>query len=185
MCGRYTVSKTQQVLGDYLGVEVSPEVQVPNYNASPGQHLPVVLDIEPGKILPVLWGIQPDWAEQKSRLLINARSETVHQRPTFRDSFQKRRCLVVADGFYEWMVTKEGKQPFRILLKTGEPFAFAGIWQEVDGKPAYVILTTDTNAVTRPIHNRMPVILEQREQRILAGPQPPYRRRAEVSGPLS
>lgn len=163
MCGRYTVSKTREILGEYLGLEVSDRVQVPVYNACPGQRLPVVLNTEPKKILPGLWGIHPRWAQQKSRLLINARAETVSQRPTFRNAFHNRRCLVIADGFYEWQATPGGKQPFRILLKTGQPFAFAGIWEEVDGEPAYVIVTTGPNRVTRPIHDRMPVILEREE----------------------
>ena len=165
MCGRYTLSKAVDVLGDYLGVEVSDDVDLPIYNAIPGQHLPAILDVEPGRIVPVLWGIKPRWAAAKSRLLINARSETVNERPTFKSSFQKRRCLVIADGFYEWQATKEGKQPFRITLNSCEPFVFAGIWQEIDGEASYVILTTDANEVTRPIHDRMPVILEANELR--------------------
>jgi len=162
MCGRYTASAAQAVIEDYFGAEFS-ETHIPLHNASPGQHLPVILDIEPGNVVPVLWGIKPSWGKQPSRLLINARSETINQRPTFRESFQKRRCLIIADGFYEWQATKEGKQPFRIVLKTGEPFAFAGIWQEVDGGLAYVILTTEANGVMRPIHERMPVILRHPE----------------------
>jgi putative SOS response-associated peptidase YedK len=163
MCGRYTVSKASEVLREHLGVEVSEEVTVPVYNASPGQHLPAILDVAPQKIQSILWGIHPKWAPQESRLLINARAETVHQRPTFRNAFRKRRCLVIADGFYEWQATERGKQPFRITLKTGELFAFAGIWEEMEGEPAYVILTTPANRVTHPIHSRMPVILERQE----------------------
>ena len=97
-------------------------------------------------------------------MLINARAETVNSRPTFRDAFRKRRCLVLADGFYEWKTSREGKLPFLIRLKSQEPFAFAGIWEMVEGKPAYVILTTSANTVTRPIHDRMPVILEKQEE---------------------
>lgn len=164
MCGRYTISKAQEVLGSFFGAEFS-ETHIPIFNASPTQHLPAILDVDPGRILPVLWGIKPEWAHQKSRLLINARAETVNVRPTFRESFQQRRCLIIADGFYEWQATKDGKQPFRFTMKSGEPFAFAGIWQEVGGEPAYVILTTEPNAVTRPVHDRMPVILERREYR--------------------
>jgi putative SOS response-associated peptidase YedK len=163
MCGRYTLSKAEDVLRDYLGVEVADDVDLPIYNASPGQHLPVILDIQPGRIIPVLWGIKPGWAGARSSLLINARSETVNEKPTFRKSFQSRRCLVVADGFFEWQATEDGKQPFRITMKSGDPFVFAGIWQEIDGQPAYVILTTAANEVTRPIHDRMPVILEPAE----------------------
>ena len=122
------------------------------------------MSIAPGKIQPALWGIKPEWKDRPSRLLSNARAETVNQRPTFRESFRQRRCLVIADGFYEWKATKEGKQPYRLVLKTGEPFAFAGIWQEVAGEPAYVILMTDANNVTQPINGRIPVILERGER---------------------
>ena len=136
MCGRYTATTAQGIIEGYFGAEFS-ETHIPVFNASPGQHLPVVLNNDPRKIQPVLWGIKPDWVDRPTRLLINARAETVNQRPTFRDSFRERRCLVIADGFYEWQATKEGKQPFRIMLQTEEPFAFAGIWQEVDGEPGY------------------------------------------------
>ena len=162
MCGRYTVSKGQEVLGEFFGAEFS-ETHLPIYNASPGQRLPVILDAEPGKIRSVLWGIKAQWEGRSARMLINARAETVNRLPRFRDCFRQRRCLVFADGFYEWKATREGRQPYRIALKTEEPFALAGIWQETGGEPAYVILTTDSNAVTRPIHDRMPVILERRE----------------------
>ena len=184
MCGRYTATAAQAVIEDYFGAEFS-ETHIPAYNASPGQHLPVILDIEPGKILPVLWGIKPSWGKQPSRLLINARSETVHQRPTFRKSFHERRCLVVADGFYEWQATRQGKQPFRIMLKTEELFAFAGIWQEVDGEPAYVILTTEANRVMRPIHERMPVILERGQRVSWIDPDLPEREALEFLAPCS
>ena len=170
MCGRYTATAAQEVIEDYFGAEFS-ETHIPVFNASPGQHLPVVLNIAPSKIQRALWGIKPEWKDRPSRLLINARAETVNQRPTFRESFRQRRCLVIADGFYEWKATKEGKQPYRIMLKTGEPFAFAGIWQEGAGEPAYVILTTEANKVTQPIHDRMPVILERGERVLMAGPR--------------
>ena len=163
MCGRYTATPAQEVIEDYFGAEFS-ETHIPVFNASPGQHLPVILNIAPGKIQRAPWGIKPEWKDRPSRLLINARAETVNQRLTFRESFRQCRCLVIADGFYEWKATKEGKQPYRIVLKTAEPFAFAGIWREVAGEPAYVILTTDANKVTQPIHDRMPVILERDER---------------------
>ena len=163
MCGRYTISKSQDILSDYLGVEVSDEIDLPIYNASPGQRLPAILDLEPERIIPISWGFKPTRAMAKSRLLINARAETVNERLTFKESFQKRRCLIIADGFYERQTTEDGKQPFRISLKNGEPFAFAGIWQETAGEPSYVILTTSANRVTRQIHDRMPVILDENE----------------------
>ena len=159
MCGRYTISKNREVLGSFFKAEFS-QTHSPVYNASPGQDLPVILDVEPDRIVGAHWGIKPDWALHESRPLINARAEFVNRRPTFTESFRRRRCLVIADGFYEWQATPGKKQPFRIALRSGDPFAFAGIWQEVDGKPSYVILTTEANQVTQPIHHRMPVLLE-------------------------
>ena len=160
MCGRYTVAKDQETLSLYFGAEFSITHR-PIFNASLGQYLPVILDVEPHKIQPAFWGITTDLQDQPRRMLINARSETVDQRPTFRDAFRQCRCLVVADGFYEWQATALGKQPYHMVLNANEPFAFAGIWQECQDKPAYVILTTEANTVTRAIHDRMPVILER------------------------
>jgi putative SOS response-associated peptidase YedK len=182
MCGRYTASAAQAVIEDYFGAEFS-ENHIPAYNASPGQHLPAIRDLDVRKIVPMLWGIKPSWGKQPPRLLINARSETVNQRPTFRQSFRERRCLIVADGFYEWQATQQGKQPFRIMLATGEPFAFAGIWQEIAGELAYVILTTEANRVMRPIHERMPVILERKLLLSWLDPDLPEREALEFLGP--
>ena len=109
MCGRYTATAAQEVIEDYFGAEFS-ETHIPVFNASPGQHLPVVLNIAPGKIQRAFWGIKPEWKDRPSRLLINARAETANQRLTSRESFRQRRCLVIADGFYEWKATKEGKR---------------------------------------------------------------------------
>ena len=94
---------------------------------------------------------------------MNARAETVNQKPTFRDAFRNRRCLIIADGFYEWQASPSGKLPFRITLRDGQTFAFAGVWQEVDGVLAYTIITTRPNEIVSPIHDRMPVILSQEQ----------------------
>ena len=160
MCGRSTIAKDQEALSGYFGAAFS-ETHRLIYNASPGQCLPVILDVEPGKFQPAFWGITTDLQGRPQRMLFNARSETVDRLPTFRDAFRQRLCLVIADGFYEWQTTGLGKQPYRIVLSTDEPFAFAGIWRERQGKPAYVILTMEANTVMRPIHDRMPVILER------------------------
>ena len=164
MCGRYTLGRNGKVVGKRLNRSVSGELHLPAYNASPGQHLPVILDRDPQSIVPAFWGMRPKTGRLAGRMMINARAETVHERPMFRDSLRHRRCLVIADGFYEWQQTDAGKQPFRITLAGGDIFTFAGIWMEVGGEPAYVILTTAPNRVTQPIHDRMPVILEDREQ---------------------
>ena len=113
----------------------------PVFNASPGQRLPVILDAEPGTIRLAYWGFFVEFPGRSRRMLINARAETVHRHPTFRDSFRCRRCLVVADGFYEWKATATGKQPYRVVPEREGPCTFAGLWKEVEDGPAYVILT--------------------------------------------
>lgn len=164
MCGRYTVAKDHEALGLHFRAEFT-ETHLPIYNASPGQHLPVILDAEPRKIRPALWGIPARSPGRQRRMLINARAETASRSPTFRHALRHRRCAVITDGFYEWQATGVGKRPYRITLESAEPFAFAGIWQACRGEPAYVILTTAANALMRPIHDRMPVILERQELR--------------------
>ena len=146
------------------------EVRLPIYKARPSEHLPVVLDREPSRVLAVKWGFKPNWVTAGSRLLINARAETVNQKPAFREAFRERRCLILADGFYEWRASPSGKLPFRITLLDGQAFAFAGVWQEVDGEPAYTIITTRPNDVVRPIHDRMPVILSPDEHELWLDP---------------
>ncbi len=113
----------------------------------------------------------PAWADGRSDVkpLINARAETVATKPFFRDAFKRKRCLVLADGFYEWKRTGKGKIPYRIALKTEEPFAFAGIWSPIhdaqDGvQPTFAILTTEANALVSQIHTRMPVILREQDE---------------------
>lgn len=162
MCGRYTVAKDQEALGRHFRADFS-ETHLPIYNASPGQQLPVILDAEPRKVRPALWGIPARSPGRQRRMLINARAETASRLPTFRHALRRRRCAVIADGFYEWQATGLGKRPYRIVLEAAEPFAFAGIWQVCRGEPAYVILTTVANALMRPIHDRMPVILGRQE----------------------
>ena len=163
MCGAYTVAKHMEDMGCFQNLIGWSEVRLPFYKASPSEQLPAVLDREPDRVRAVKWGFKPDWVTAKSRLLINARAETVNQKPAFRDAFRKRRCLIIADGFYEWQASPSGKLPFRITLQDDQPFAFAGIWQEVEGVPAYTIITTRPNEVVSPIHDRMPVILTDDE----------------------
>ena len=112
------------------------------------------------------WGLIPFWAKDPKigARMINARAETVAEKPAFRNALKKRRCLVLADGYYEWQKTPVGKRPFRIVLKSGEPFAMAGLWEtwkDPQGKvvPSCTIITTSANNYLAPIHNRMPVIL--------------------------
>ncbi len=183
MCGRYTVAVDAEALARFMNAEVDDNLVLPVYNASPGQVLPVILDVEPGRIAPAVWGFRRDGAGRAARFLINARSETVERRRAFRESFQRRRCLVVADGFYEWRAGGEGKQPYRIGLRTGEPFAFAGVWEHRDNAARFVILTTAANARIRPIHDRMPVILDAPERRAWLDSQAGLQRIRELLAP--
>jgi putative SOS response-associated peptidase YedK len=160
MCGRYTLTRSAEALGRALEREVGPGLTLPAYNASPGRQLPVVLDVDPARIVPASWGIHAASGSTADRLLVNARAETAHLRPAFRDSFRRRRCLVLADGFYEWQGKGTEKQPYRFTLVDEGVFAFAGLWSGEES-PAYVVLTTRPNALTAPVHERMPVLLDR------------------------
>jgi len=145
----------------------------PRYNLAPGQEAPVVI-YEDSKILRLMqWGLVPSWAKEASigYKMINARAETLTQKPSFKKSFKQRRCLVLADGFYEWRKGTGGrtKIPLRFVLKNREPFAFAGLWdtwQKPDGDllHSFTIITTESNELIRPIHDRMAVMLRQEDE---------------------
>ncbi len=157
MCGRYAVSTPTEQLAAHFNAQLPAEWQ-PRRNAAPSQTLPVLLNDSSRAIHLLNWGFMPAWAP--STRLINARAETLTEKPTFRSAFQRRRCLVLADAFYEWRVSKgKAKQPMRFALSSGKPFAFAGIWEQRDEAAAFLIITTTPNTLVAPIHNRMPVIL--------------------------
>ncbi len=164
MCGRYTISKDIDELNE-TGRTGSPYLQLKRYNAAPSQELPIVISEQQDAIIPGIWGFLPEWAESKPNIKpqINARAETASQKPMFRNSFRQKRCLVLADGFYEWKKSEYKKTPYRACLKNDGIFSFAGIWcMSQKGKdliPRYTILTTEPNSLLADIHNRMPVIL--------------------------
>ena len=171
MCGRFTLTESGQVLMEELGLISIPEDFRPRYNVAPGQLILAARDGDEGRKGAMLkWGLVPSWAKDPAigNKMINARSESVGERPSFRRAFDRRRCIIPADGFYEWR--KEGKRkiPVRFRLRDGRPFAFAGLWeawrpQQGDGETLYTctILTTAANELVRPVHDRMPVILSQ------------------------
>jgi putative SOS response-associated peptidase YedK len=157
-----------EALEERFHAELPPEVAGPTYNAAPSQAQLVILNDNPGAIVRAAWGFVPEWADSKPEVkpVINARAESIATKPFFRAAFKTQRCLVLADGFYEWRRTKDGKRPYRIALKTEEPFAFAGLWSTVHdpaGKrhTTFTIITTDANTLVAQIHNRMPVILRR------------------------
>ena len=167
MCGRYTITTPAEKLAQLFEVEVSAQYQ-PHYNAAPTQQLPVISNQKKQHILLYHWGILPRWAQEQgsSQRLINARAETVAEKASFKNSFKKRRCLVVADGYYEWKKTDSKKIPHRILLKKERPFTFAGIWDTFEGEsgaeiPAFAIITVAASPSIADIHDRMPAILDK------------------------
>jgi putative SOS response-associated peptidase YedK len=167
VCGRYTLTTLVGTLAEEFDVTGPlPEI-LPSYNVAPTQEVAAVL-VEGGerRLEMLRWGLIPSWADdpQIGSRMINARSETAAEKPSFRKAFRKRRCLIPADGFYEWQKRNNGKQPYYVRMKDGSPFAFAGLWETWggDGKDeirSCTILTTDPNELLAPIHNRMPVIL--------------------------
>lgn len=180
MCGRFTLYTKAEALAERFHAELSPALFTPTYNAAPSQAQLTILNAEPHVFTVSAWGFLPEWAEGRKDVkpLINARAETVATTPFFRTAFKNKRCLVIADGFYEWRRTKDGKVPYRIALQTHEPFAFAGIWSMVHdraGEPqsTFAIITTEANDLVAQIHNRMPVILQERDEEDWLNPQLP------------
>jgi putative SOS response-associated peptidase YedK len=169
MCGRYRLSRRKQLLEEHFTADPWEGEWEPRYNIAPTQPVPVIRQDpkEPIRRLSLVrWGLVPSWAKDASGAarMINARAETATTKPAFRDALRLRRCLVPADGFYEWQRTGSGKQPFCFEVNDGELFAFAGIWEswrDGSGKTLETcsILTTTPNDVTAPIHDRMPVIV--------------------------
>ncbi len=170
MCGRFQLSVRAKEITKRYQVEVFEERYVPKYNCAPGQLLPVITNKEPEVLNFYRWGLIPSWAKDVSigNRLINARAETIDQKPAFKKAFYHQRCLVPANGFYEWR--KSDKQPFRIFLKDEPVFSMAGIWEvwpDAEKRPLYTfaIITTASMGAMEKIHDRMPVILTPEEER--------------------
>ena len=167
MCGRYSITTPLEAVRELFDVESGLNLR-PRYNVAPTQEVPVLRMGEAGRQLVTMnWGLVPFWAKDKTiaSKLINARADTAAEKPAFRHAFAMRRCLIPADGFYEWKAEGKAKQPWRIEMPGRAPFAFAGLWEYWKGGEAgepmttCTILTTDANAALHDIHHRMPVIL--------------------------
>ena len=168
MCGRFTQTATPEALAHQFDVHSFPLLP-PRYNIAPSQPMVAIrIDLETTtrRLVLLRWGLIPSWAKDPKIGVqcINAKAETVAEKPSFRAAFRKRRCLVVATGFYEWQVQGMMKQPMWIGLKSRRPFAFAGLWEqwrpsEGEAIESCTILTTEPNEFMRPIHARMPVML--------------------------
>lgn len=169
MCGRYRLSHRKQLVEEFFD-SAGEDDWVPRYNIAPTQPVPIIRQNpkEPCRELSLVrWGLIPWWAKDSSgaAAMINARSETAATKPAFRDALKLRRCLIPADGFYEWKKNGKEKQPYCFEVNEGQLFAFAGIWEtwkDISRKTIETcsILTTTPNAVTSTVHDRMPVILE-------------------------
>ena len=170
MCGRYRLSKRKQIIEEYFDCDPWDDEWPERYNIAPTQPVPVIRQHPEDAVREISrmrWGLIPNFARDASIAsgTINAKSETAATKPAFRDPLKLRRCLIPADGFYEWKRTATGKQPYCFELKGGELFAFAGVWdgwKDASGNwvKSFSILTTTPNAVTATVHDRMPVILD-------------------------
>lgn len=166
MCGRFTLRTPAADVARYFDLAEIPLLE-PRYNIAPTQSVAVVRADAAGqrRLDRLVWGLVPSWASEPTigSRLINARAETVSEKPAFRQAFRQRRCLVVADGFYEWQRVGRQKQPYYLTAAQGGPFALAGLWEQWrrDGQAigSCTIITTDANDCVRPVHDRMPVIL--------------------------
>jgi putative SOS response-associated peptidase YedK len=173
MCGRFTnKAKPEQIQSEFKVGSKNPNLYEPRFNIAPSQMIDVVFEPESERILSQLkWGLVPSWSKdaQTFKGLINARAETLTEKPSFREAFKSRRCIIPASGFYEWQKQAKGaKQPFYFYLKDKEVFGFAGLWESwVDkttgeGLETCTIITTEANDVLKPVHERMPVILRRK-----------------------
>jgi len=165
MCGRYTLAANAEELVEAFDVPLPAFELVPRYNIAPGQSAPIVAADRNGRRMGLMmWGLVPAWADEPGGGMINARVESVLSLPSFREAIQRRRCLVPADGFYEWKREGERKAPYWIHPVAGGVISFAGIWERwsrtgVEPRHTFAILTTEANADVAPLHDRMPVIV--------------------------
>ena len=166
MCGRYTLIADLGDLAQRFEFDGTDFSYDPGYNIAPTESVLTVRNVGGREAAFMKWGLIPFWAKDPKigTRMINARAETVAEKPAFRNALKKRRCLVLADGYYEWQKSPVGKRPYRIIMKSGEPFAMAGLWEtwkDPQGNvvPSCTIITTTSNDFLALIHNRMPVIL--------------------------
>ena len=189
MCGRFTLRTPASAIAEQFSLLEVPDLQ-PRFNIAPTQPVAVVRVDSPlplgeaqgarfaqRELVFLHWGLVPSWADDPKigNRMINARAETAAEKPSFRTAMRRRRCLIVADGFYEWKTVAKRRQPMFIHLRDGRPFAFAGLWESWEGADhsaleSCTILTTSANDLVRPIHDRMPVIIAPRGLWAMARP---------------
>jgi len=178
MCGRFVLLTDLSVITESFAIqEIACDYKTGN-NISPGQLVNAVVHDVKNRLVNFRWGLIPSWAKDPSigSKMFNARAETVYEKPSFRSAFKKRHCLIVADGFYEWQKLDKVKKPFYFSLESGKPFGFAGLyesWTSPDQKliQTCTIITTDSNELIMPIHDRMPVILPKEGESLWLDPE--------------
>jgi putative SOS response-associated peptidase YedK len=187
MCGRFLVTSPVEAIASLF--EAEPEdlgPPGPRLNVSPTERIAVVVARPGGRTLtPMRWGLLPRWYKDPNDgpLLINARAETIATKPAFREAARERRCLIPADGFYEWQGAKPPKTPYVIRPRGGGIVAFAGVWQDWQGIPTCAIVTCDANAALAPIHDRMPVVIAPADFALWLGEAGPGAARLMVPAP--
>lgn len=181
MCGRFTLTADPAELADVFGSYEFPTQFAPRFNIAPSQPILAIPNDAKNKADFFLWGLIPSWAKDPAigNKLINARGETAAEKPSFRGGFKYKRCLILADGFYEWKATAgaKTKTPYFIHMKDRKPFAFAGLWDvwnspEGDALRTCTIITTEPNELMSALHNRMPVILDPNDYDAWLDPAP-------------
>jgi putative SOS response-associated peptidase YedK len=204
MCNRYTLKTPPDLIAEHFDLDHLPELS-PRYNIAPTQNVLAVREPQGQREAVLLrWGLVPSWADDLKigRRLLNARAETAASKPAYRAAFRKRRCLLVADGYYEWKTVSGKKQPYYFHLRDHAVFAFAGLWehwhhnnQDIE---SCALLTTEANELGRPIHDRMPVILDRQASTLwldpdiddptalqeLLQPYPAQKMRCEAANPV-
>lgn len=174
MCGRFVLFSNVTVISNELNIQQIPFDFKASYNIAPGQDVVAVINQGAGnELVTFRWGLIPFWSKDPKigSRMINARGETVAEKPSFRTPFKKRRCLILADGFYEWRKEGMGKVPVYVFLKSRRPFGLAGLfdsWNSPDGEEirTCTIITTEANELLKPVHDRMPVIIPERNRDI-------------------
>lgn len=173
MCGRFSFSPLAKIIEDRFDVKVDKTRYKPRYNSAPSQDLAVISNSNPGELSFFRWGLIPFWAKDKSigNKMINAKAETIAEKPSFKNSLKRKRCLVLSDGFYEWKtISKKEKIPYRITMDDNSLFAMAGIWDSWKDETglminSFAIITTSPNKLMENIHTRMPVILSPNDEK--------------------
>jgi putative SOS response-associated peptidase YedK len=174
MCGRFVLVSDLSSIEEKFDIKKAYHELQPNWNISPGQYIPAVIHRDGQNVLAsLLWGLIPSWAKDPSsgQKMINARAETISEKPSFRNAFKLRRCLIIANGFYEWKKDGNKKVPLYYYLKSGELFGMAGLyesWIAPDKSQinSCTIITTESNKLIQPIHDRMPVIIPKEQEQI-------------------